>query len=301
MSLDIKQVQGFIDMDDRIFPEYRRKIYNYLKMTLSSVMTEDDLNLIVLMIAELFGDLYMRAKLLPWEIDIDKCSDEHLKALSTIIGYRWCDGLSADKQRESIKLFCLIRRNRGTKFGLSNLIRAFGQDASSYYTMSDLSGIEIIEYGSGGPETLEPNMFPGDINVRIPDMSKILRDSIFDTKLAGTRLIFTYIIFCGIFHLYMYVDFYYIISAWSSLVTSGFDPIIERYGTFFLNTKISSVIDDQLSHSIVNGAPIASCQILTYYKEKWTNGFVFNTPGLTNYRGFIEIEPTVKEDDIIYK
>ena len=288
-------------MEDRLWPEYTNKIYKYLKTTMSSVMTKEDLDIIVKLIATIFGPLYMRAKLLPWEIDIDKCSDEHLKALSTIIGYRWCDGLTANQQRESIKLFCLIRRNRGTKFGLSNLIRAFGQDTSSYYSMSDLSGIEIIEYGSGGPETLEPNMYPGDINVKIPDMSKILRDSIFDTKLAGTRLIFTYVVFCGIYHLYMYEDFYYNIKYWLNLVPSGHNPRIDNYGAFMLNTTIESVIDEQLCHPIINGAPIASCQILTYYKDPWTNGFIFATPGLTNYRGFIEKEPTIKSNEVLYE
>ena len=129
MSTNIEKVPGFIHMDDKIWPEFRQKIYDYLKLTLSAVLTAEDLNLIVLLIAELFGDLYMRAKVLPWEIDVDRCSDEHLRALSTIIGYRWNNGLTPDQQRESIKLFCLIRRWRGTNFGLANLIRVFGQDA----------------------------------------------------------------------------------------------------------------------------------------------------------------------------
>ena len=59
---------------------------------------------------------------------------------------------------------------------------------------ADLRGVEIIEYGSGDYTTTEPNMYPGDIKIRIPELSKILRYSIFDTKLAGTRLIFVYYI-----------------------------------------------------------------------------------------------------------
>ena len=300
MSLDITKTEGFIDMSDKIWPEFRRKIYNYLEYTLSSVMTEKDLNLLVLLIAELFGDLYCRTKLLPWEIQVDRCSDEHLQALSTIIGYRWNTGLTPDQQRESIKLFCLIRRNRGTEFGLSNLIRAFGQDAKSFYSTADLRSIEIVEYGSGGPETVEPNMFPGDIKILIPDMSKILRDSIFDTKLAGTRLIFVYIIFCGVFHLKMYVDFYYKIDIWLNIMTQGYSPRIDRYGAWFLNTTIDRVLNDQLCHPIIHGKPIAGCQVLTYYKDPWINGFVLNVPGLTNYRGFIEETPIVQSDHVIY-
>lgn len=300
MSTNIEKVPGFIHMNDKIWPEFRQKIYDYLKLTLSAVLTAEDLNLVVLLIAELFGDLYMRAKVLPWEIDVDRCSDEHLKALSTIIGYKWNTGLTPDQQRESIKLFCLIRRWRGTNFGLANLIRVFGQDAKSFYSSSDLRGVEIIEYGSGGVETMEPNMFPGDIKIRIPELSKILRDSIFDTKLAGTRLIFVYYIFMGIYHLKMYEDFYYIIHQWVSYITQGYDCRIDEYGPYFIDTKIDTCINDQLTHAVIGGKPIASIQVLTYYKEAWNKGFILNVPGLTNYRGFVEPDPVVEPDHIFY-
>lgn len=288
-------------MDNRIWPEYRQKIYNYLKSTLSMVITEDDLNIIVELIAMLFGDLYMRAKVLPWEINVDRCPDEHLQALSSIIGYRWNKGLTADQQRESIKLFCLIRRWRGTNFGLANLIRVFGQDVNSFYSSSDLRGVEIIEYGSGGVDTVEPNMYPGDIKIRIPELSTILRDSIFDTKLAGTRLIFAYYIFMGVYYMKIYPDFFYIISEWVSMITQGYDPQINLYGDQFLETRIDQVVNDQLTHPIIRGAPIASIQVLTYYKDPWINGFILNVPGLTNYRGFIEPEPIVQSDHVLYK
>lgn len=300
MIFDIDKVQGFKPMPDRYFPEFRQRIYTYLKTTLSGVMTSDDLDIIVKLISELFGDLYLRAKTLPWEINIDRCSDEHLKALSSIIGYRWVDGLTADQQRESIKLYCLIRRNRGTNFGLSNLIRVFGQTAKKYYSSADLRGVEIIEYNSGGVDTVEPNMFPGDIKIRIPELSKILTDSINDTKLAGTRLIFAYYIFMGIYHMYMYQDYAYALKYWVQLVTSGYDNRIDIYGSNFLDTRIDQVLNDQLTHGIVRGAPITSVQILTYYKAPWQNGFILATPGLTNYRGFIEEEPIVQADHELY-
>lgn len=300
MSTNISEVQGFIHMEDRYFPEYRQKIYNYIKNTLSGVLTEEDLNIIVELIAELNADLYMRAKTLPWEIDVDRCSEEHLKALSSIVGYRWNTGLTADQQRESIKLFCLIRRWRGTDFGLSNLIRVFGQDAKNFYSTSDLRGIEIIEYGSGGIDTVEPNMYPGDIKIRIPELSKILRDSIFDTKLAGTRLIFLYYIFLGIYHLKMYEDWQYIIKYWITFITQGYNPVIEKYGSNYLNTRIDQVLTDQLTHAVVAGKVLGSVQVLTYYKKAWDKGFVLNEPGLTNYRGFIEEAPTVKSSHVIY-
>lgn len=135
---NIEKDFGFRKVDDRIYPEYRQKIYNYLKGTLSSVITDDDLNLIVELIALVFGDLYMKSDLLPWEIDIDKVSDENLRALSSNIGFIWNDRLTPDEQRESVKLFCLIRKFRGTKFGISNLIRVFGQTTKSLYAKNDL-------------------------------------------------------------------------------------------------------------------------------------------------------------------
>lgn len=41
-----------------------------------------------------------------------------------------------------------------------NLIRTFGQDARSLYSKADLRGVQVIEYGSGGADTVEPHMYP---------------------------------------------------------------------------------------------------------------------------------------------
>ena len=292
---------GLTTMETRLFPEYRDKIYQYLKDTLSDIMTAEDLDIIIKLIADIFGDLYMRAKLLPWQINIDRCSDENLKPLSSIIGYRWQTGLTADQQRESVKLFCLIRRWRGTKFGLMNLIRTFGQDAKSLYSTADLSGVEVIEYASGGADTTEPHMYPGDIKIRIPELSTILKNSIFDTKLAGTRLIFTYYIFMGIYHLKMYEDYYYIIKYWVNFLTQGVDYKIKDYGSKYIDTPVGNIKMDQITHRVIRGAPNVGVQILTYYKEPWENGWILNVPGLTNYRGFIELEPTIVADHVLYK
>ena len=65
MSNNIEKTKGFIHMDSRIWPEFRQQVYNYLKDTLSNVMTDEDLDVIIKLIAEIFGDLYMRAKVLP--------------------------------------------------------------------------------------------------------------------------------------------------------------------------------------------------------------------------------------------
>ena len=68
-----------------------------------------------------------------------------------------------------------------------------------------------------------------------------------------------------------------------------------------METKIESVLHDQLNHAVINGAPIGSCQVLTYYKKPWQKGFIFNVPGLTNYKGYIEKDPIVKSTDVLYE
>jgi len=307
---------------DRDFPEFRRKIYDYLKYTLSAVMTEDDLDVVVKLITEIFGDLYMRTGLMPWQIDADKCPEDQLEALGSLIGYRWNDKLTADQQRVGIDMFCLIRRHRGTIFGLENLIRTFGQTVKDFYSKSDLRGVEVVEYGSGGPETLEPNMFPGDILVRAPEFSSILRESIFDTKLAGTRIFFQYYIFIGIFHMGMKCDFGYAIIITPSMMIQGYDPTIDKLGIFGWNTELGQILEHQLTHGIrgniaqhVNpightsdsldnlhhGNMVAGIQILTLYKNPWINGWILNVPGLTNYRGFVQPTETIRPDEILYK
>ena len=66
-------------MDDRIVPEYRQKVYNYLETTLSNVMITGDLEIIIMLIAELFGDLYARTGAMPWDINPDRCPDDQVQ------------------------------------------------------------------------------------------------------------------------------------------------------------------------------------------------------------------------------
>lgn len=99
----------------------------------------------------------------------------------------------------------------------------------------------------------------------------------------------------------MYVDFAYLIDYWFNYLIQGYDPEIQWYGGQYIDTPISSVKTDQITHRIIRGKPLASCQILTYYKERWNDGFILNVPGLTNYRGFIEPEPLLQEDHVLYK
>ena len=295
-----KKLEELFSEDKKLYAEFREDIYKYLKTTLSEVMTNGDLDIIVRLISYIFGDLYMRAKLLPWQIDVDRVDAEYLPHLASIIGYPWNNALSADDQRESIKMYCLIRRYRGTNFGLTNLIRVFGQNVQSFYSSADLRGVEVVEYDERDPQTSEPNMFPGDIKIRIPELSTILRDSIIDTKLAGTRIIFAYYIFLGAFHMNMTEDTFKNIIRWVVWMTQGDDLKIEDFGDSGIDTIINTVWTDQLTHAITSATVTASTQVLTYYKTPWQNGFVLNTPGLDNYRGYIEPKPDIKSDEVIY-
>ena len=99
----------------------------------------------------------------------------------------------------------------------------------------------------------------------------------------------------------MYADFAYLIDYWFKYIFQGYDPILKWYGGQYLDTKLGSVITDQISHRTLKGKPIASCQILLYHKERWNDGFILNVKGLVNYRGFIESAPIIEEDHVLYK
>ena len=318
----IREAIGFQPLLDREFPEFRVQVYDFLKATMSNVLTEGDLDIVIRLITEIFGDLYMRTGLLPWQIDADRCPDDQLKDLGSLIGYRWNPNLTAEQQRVGIDMFCLIRRNRGTKFGLENLIRIFGQTLKDFYSSSDLRGVEVIEYGQGGPETLEPVMFPGDIFIRVPEFSSILRDSIFDTKLAGTRLFFQYYIFIGVFHMEMSFDMGYVIKIASPKKIQNYDIQLKYLGPMKWDTYLGNILEYQWTHGVRgnianycnpvghtqdtlnashHGNIIAGVQVLTYYKAPWQNGWILNVPGLTNYRGFIQPSDTIRPNEILYK
>ena len=157
ISLTTDYDEGYVG---KILTTFRQDIYDYLKQTLSGVITDGDMDIFITLICYIFGDLYERSSRLPWEIDVDYVDDEYLPSLASLIGYPWNNGLTADQQRESIKMYLLIRRYRGTKFGLLNLIRVFGQDVESFYSTSDLRGVELVEYNPNIIKQREPYMYP---------------------------------------------------------------------------------------------------------------------------------------------
>ena len=152
-------------------------------------------------------------------------------------------------------------------------------------------------------------MYPGDIKISVPELSKILRDSIFaiydfdDTKFyyANLEENVQYYIFMGVFHLKMYEDFAYIIKYWVRILSQGYDPELKWYGSKYLDTPVGSVKQDQITHRIIKGAPCVGVQILTYHKDPWKNGWILAIPGLTNYRGFIEPTGEIVPDWVLYK
>lgn len=292
--------------------EFEQKIYDYLKNTSSDVISEGDMDIFIKLIALVFGALYERTKKLPWQIDVDHVDEEYLKSLSSLIGYPWSDKLTAEQQRESIKLYLLIRKYRGTKFGLLNLIRVFGQSTETYYSNSDLRGIEVVEYNANIPLQSEPNMYPGDIKVKIPELSTILRDALADTQLAGTRITFVYCVFLGLYHLDMKPGIWYKINKHILPTYNERSNIIETYGDYGLdeskgemrqgiNTILGRLWAWQITHRTKGGEISASSQILTYHKDPWTDGFFLAEPGLTNYRGFVEEDGTIETEKVIYE
>lgn len=104
----------------------------------------------------------------------------------------------------------------------------------------------------------------------------------------------------GVYQYYISVDSYARIIKWFDPEYFGYDPIIKTYGPNDLNTVLSTVWNWQISHRIKSAVARTSTQILTYYKEPWVDGFILNTPDLTNYRGFVLEEPTIKSDDELY-
>lgn len=104
----------------------------------------------------------------------------------------------------------------------------------------------------------------------------------------------------GTYQFYLTVDSYARIIKWFDPEYYGYDPMIKNYGPQHLDTILSTVKEWQISHRVKSAVAQTSSQILVYYKNSWVDGFILNTPGLTNYRGFIEADPTIKADDEFY-
>ena len=273
--------------------------YSYLINNIPQGMIDTDINVLVQLLCYIFGDLFQEAKQLPWEIDIDKCSDENLIHLSKLVKYPWNNALTVEQQRETIKYSMLIKRNRGTNFSYINLVRLFGKDSSTYYSSSDHSGVKVVEYNPEGAETTQ---YPGDIRVEVPEYSTILREALSQVQLMGTRLEFAYMLFLGALSEEITPDmFISVVKNISTDKTLSDNVIIRDFGPQHEFTVLGSVWDWMLVHPQRSSEMFSAVQLITRYVAPWVKGFLFNVPGLDNYRGVLQADGVLQANSILYR
>jgi hypothetical protein len=285
------------------YSSFREDLYNYMKLTLSPNLTLGDLDIIIKLMCYIFGDLTGVAYALKDQLDPDKAEEQYLRHLGSIIGYEWNNALTADQQRESMKLFVDIRKKRGTNWSLQNLISVFGQDRVSYYSSADLRGIRILEGGKDGEPvgTEDVNgLYPGDIMIEIPQFSNILRNAIDNIRLIGTRIMFTYVLYIGPLSMTTHFSGIREIYQWFDPAYWGYDPKIEDFGPLGEDTVIDDVIDWPITHRVENCKSNFKCVIYTAYKEPYERGFVWNEPGNTNYKGYLVDDETLQDEHTMY-
>ena len=287
-------------MDEHSWTIARKNFYEYLKDNLPQFMTESDLNVFVELISYIFGDLLEEGTTLPNEIDIDKCSEENLVHLSKLVKYPWNNALTISQQRDTIKHWMLLKRNRGTAFSYINLIRLFGKDSTTYYSSAEHYGVQIIEY--------DPNvhhdypLYPGDIRIEVPEMSTILRESLKDIQLMGTRIEFAYVLYLGAYNEQIDPSAWYVISKWIDTdLLQGWNPMIKNFGPQYEFTKIQTVYDWQLVHPSRSNEMFASVSVIPRYKTPWQKGFILNVAGLDNYRGILTLDGVLQTSDVLYR
>ena len=285
-------------MDEWTFA--RQNFYAYLKDNIPEFFTETDLDVFIKLIAYIFGDLIDSTSKLPWQINVDLCTPENLRHLAYLVKYPWNNALTDEQQRETIKNWMLIKRNRGTAFSYINLIRLFGKESITYYSDSNHSGVKIIEYDPN--VTHDYPLFPGDIRIEVPEMSTILRDALKDVQLMGTRIVFAFMLYLGAYLEQMTPSVWYDIKKWISTdLLRGWNPMIKNYGPQYEFTKVQTVYDWQLCYPSKSAGMYASVYLIPRYKAPWVKGFIFNVEGLENYRGILTTDGVLHANDILYK
>lgn len=282
---------------------FREDLYNYMKLTLSPNLTMGDLDIIIKLMCYIFGDLTGVAYALRDQIDLDKAEEQYLRHLGSVIGYEWNNALTAEQQRESMKLFVDIRKKRGSNWSLQNLISVFGQDRVSYYSSADLRGVNIIEGGKDGEPvgTADSNgLYPGDIMIEIPQFSRILRNAIDNIRLIGTRIMFTYVLYIGPLSMITKFDGGKEIHQWFDPAYWGYDPKIEDFGPIGEDTVINDVLDWPIVHRVKNCISNFKCAIYTGYKAPYERGYVWNEPGNDNYKGYLVDDDTLHDEHTMY-
>ena len=182
---------------------------------------------------------------------------------------------------------------------MKNLISVFGQDRNSYYSTADLKGVKIIECMSDERPDIN-GLYPGDIMIEIPQFSNILRFAIDNIRLIGTRIIFTYILYLGIFNMKSTFSADREIWQWLDPAYWGYDPKISEFGPVGEDTVLNDILDWPIVHRVRSAISNFDTVILVEKKEPYERGFVWHQPGNNNYKGFLVDDETLKDDDTMY-
>lgn len=278
---------------------YRQYIYDLAKESITESLITKDFNVFLELLGIYHGDIYTITRNIDDAINVDYVDEEHLRHLCKLIGYKWVEALTADEQRESIKFYMYLRRMRGTSFGLKNLIRIFGQTTTSLYQSSDNTGVRVMEYR----ENNKYGMFPGDIRVEIPELSRILRDAANDVKLMGTRLIFAYRIDISTTNedKYGHKLGYYPAPGVTSKIKMFIQPGLKGWDT-------KQDLDQESDYSkkfIYKYVDTYNVHSSTDIKERITGEFrnmwMFQEPNLVNVRGILLDDGVIDENLYLYK
>lgn len=289
------------DEQNKQYAVYRQDLYNYIKETLSPNLTKGDLDIIIKLMCYIFGDLTYEAYKLEEQVDPDKAEEFYLRHLCKLIGYDWNEALTADQQRESIKLFIDIRRQRGTIWSLENLCRVFGQDVTSFYSSSDLRGVQVVEYNPNDGEPDRNDLHPGDLMIEVPQFSSILRDAIDNIRLIGTRIVFAYMIYVGPFNLTKDINCGNEVQLWFDPADYGYDPLIQGFGPRLEGTRLLTINDWPLLHRVHSAVSNFHCIIYTAQVDPYEKGFIWAPPDNNNYLGYLVDDDTLKDDNTMYR
>lgn len=301
--------------------QFRERLYEFLKSTLSPSMTKDDLDIMIHLLSIVIGDRDYDMYELQYYTSIDHTPSHKLRQLGSNVAFPWSSALTPEQQRQYIKLYHLIRQRRSTGWSIENLCRVFGQDTNSYYTNADLSSIRLLEYpinysGEAPKDSLGNNLpfcyqeegapeFPGDMVLRIPAISTILYNEIMNTKLAGTRLMFLFYFLMGPFNIWPNVNNqrlknFFFIPAY------GKDDIkISDWKTIFPNTKeptriIKYMADWNVCHYVVNYNVNASMIMRRTTSVPYETGWILHEPNDENYRGYWITDGKFVEDNTVW-
>lgn len=307
--------------------QFRERMYQFLKETLSYTMTKDDLDIMIHLLAIVIGGHDFELYRLQYYTMIDYTPTERLRQLGSNVGFPWNAALTAEQQRQYIKLYHLIRRRRSTPWSLENLARVFGQDTDSYYTSADLSHIKLYSYPDnyGGAKPVDEDgcplpfcyykqggpKYPGDNVLKIPAMTTILKDEIYNTMLAGTRLEFLYFFLMGpfkyephvnaLFKLKYYFEPRYMNDFIEVGDIQGYIPSEDGNPYTGKPTRIIRYVEDyNMSHYVINYNVSASMIIKSITAEPYNTGWIFTeVDNPHRYRGYIINNFEIIDDEVL--